>query len=136
MSEELFLAFAVGFVDLSWNPGQASIEDNLDLSSAPDYAPRGHQIGYRPKVNTHAAWTPSMFEQYVGDVAVLEPMPLSSVSVKGDANKILWSGLGWDQNQEPIHGIRPSYRCDRTFRECFLVGSGAPRTQPGKSLEE
>ena len=39
-------------------------------TSSPKYRLRGHQIGYRPKVNTYDAWTPADFEQYVRAVAV------------------------------------------------------------------
>ena len=35
------------------------VDDNLQVSSAPRYPLRGHQLGYRPKVNAYDGWTPA-----------------------------------------------------------------------------
>jgi len=40
------------------------------IATAPRYALRGHQLGYRPKTNSYDGWTLSMWEQYVRDLAV------------------------------------------------------------------
>jgi glycosyl hydrolase family 67 len=42
----------------------------LHVVSAPQFAVRGHQLGYRFKNNTYDAWTPEQFEQYIRDLAV------------------------------------------------------------------
>jgi hypothetical protein len=47
-----------------------TVDDNLQVSSAPRYPLRGHQLGYRPKVNAYDGWTPAQFEQYIRDLAV------------------------------------------------------------------
>ena len=49
---------------------QVALDDSVRIASSPHYAIRGHQIGYRPKVNSYDAWTPAVFEQYVRDMAV------------------------------------------------------------------
>ena len=33
------------------------IDGNLDIATAPKYPLRGHQFGYRPKVNAYDGWT-------------------------------------------------------------------------------
>lgn len=43
---------------------------NFAETSAPTTPLRGHQIGYRPKTNSYDAWTVSMWEQYIRDLAV------------------------------------------------------------------
>jgi hypothetical protein len=42
----------------------------LAINSAPAVAIRGHQLGYRPKVNTYDGWTLPMWEQYYRDLVV------------------------------------------------------------------
>src|SRR5262249_57343141 len=45
---------------------------------------RGHQIGYRPKVNTYDAWTPAVFEQYVRDLAVFGANAIELIPPRSD----------------------------------------------------
>ncbi len=42
----------------------------LDITTAPKYPVRGHQLGYRPKTNSYDAWTAAMWEQYIRDLVV------------------------------------------------------------------
>ena len=48
----------------------AHVSSRLDLTTAPKYPLRGHQLGYRPKVNSYDGWTIALFEQYFRDLAV------------------------------------------------------------------
>ena len=59
-NDERGTLFGVGrfLRELRWEHGQAGIADTLDITTSPKYKLRGHQIGYRPKVNTYDAWTP------------------------------------------------------------------------------
>jgi hypothetical protein len=40
------------------------------MTTAPRYPLRGHQLGYRPLVNSYDGWTVEMFEQYYRDLVV------------------------------------------------------------------
>lgn len=42
----------------------------LYLVSHPEYRLRGHQLGYRPKTNAYDAWSVSMWDQYIRDLAL------------------------------------------------------------------
>ena len=42
----------------------------LNLTTAPKYPLRGHQLGYRPKTNSYDGWNVAMWEQYIRDLAV------------------------------------------------------------------
>lgn len=46
------------------------VPENLSLSSTPRYDIRGHQLGYRPKTNSYAAWTVKQFDQYIRELAI------------------------------------------------------------------
>jgi hypothetical protein len=69
---------------LRWDHLQASIDDRLDIRSAPKYALRGHQIGYRPKVNTYDAWTPAIFEQYLRDLVIFGTNAIELIPPRSD----------------------------------------------------
>jgi hypothetical protein len=47
-----------------------SLDGELDLTAAPKYPLRGHQLGYRPKCNSYDAWDLAVWEQYFRDLAV------------------------------------------------------------------
>jgi hypothetical protein len=50
-------------------PGQLSVDAPLDIATAPRYAIRGHQLGYRAQANSYDAWTPAQFDQYIRELA-------------------------------------------------------------------
>jgi hypothetical protein len=78
--------FGVGRLlrELRWDRGAAEVASPLDITSSPKYPLRGHQIGYRPKVNTYDAWTPADFEQYVRDMAVFGTNAVELIPPKSD----------------------------------------------------
>lgn len=46
------------------------VDEELRISSTPQYALRGIQLGYRPKNNTYDAWSIEQFEQYIRELAL------------------------------------------------------------------
>src|SRR5436305_1833589 len=61
-----------------------SVDDNLQVSTAPRYPLRGHQLGYRPKVNAYDGWTPEQFEQYIRDLAVFGTNAVELIPPRSD----------------------------------------------------
>jgi len=49
---------------------KVSVDAGIKVATAPKYALRGHQMGYRPKTNSYDAWTVEMWEQYFRDMIV------------------------------------------------------------------
>jgi len=47
-----------------------TIADDLNITTAPKYPLRGHQLGYRPKTNSYDGWSVPVWEQYIRDLAV------------------------------------------------------------------
>ena len=66
------ILFGVGRLlrELQMERGHVAIADPLDIVTAPRYALRGHQLGYRPKTNSYDAWDLPQWEQYFRDLAV------------------------------------------------------------------
>ena len=56
--------------ELHMRHGSVTIADELEISTAPKYALRGHQLGYRPKCNSYDAWDLPVWEQYYRDLAI------------------------------------------------------------------
>ncbi|TAM84027.1 MAG: hypothetical protein EPN47_03700 [Acidobacteria bacterium] len=53
---------------LNASRGKLAITSDLDLATAPAYAIRGHQLGYRATSNTYDAWNAAQFEQYIREL--------------------------------------------------------------------
>ena len=64
--------FGVGRLlrELHMQRGSVTVEDNLNIATAPKYPLRGHQLGYRPKTHSYDAWDLPVWEQYYRDLAV------------------------------------------------------------------
>ena len=50
--------------------GTVTLAPGLDLTTAPRYALRGDQMGYRPKTNAYDGWSKEMWEQYIRDLVI------------------------------------------------------------------
>lgn len=57
---------------------------DLNVSTEPKYPIRGHQLGYRPKVNAYDAFTVPMFEQYIRDLAVFGTNAIELIPPRSD----------------------------------------------------
>ena len=51
-------------------PGKFSLDPSFQVSTAPAYPVRGHELGYRHTSNTYDAWSVEQYEQYIRDLAV------------------------------------------------------------------
>ncbi len=58
--------------------------DNLAIATAPKYALRGHQLGYRPKSNTYDGWDVTQWEQYIRDLAVFGSNAIELIPPRSD----------------------------------------------------
>jgi hypothetical protein len=64
--------------------GQILINETLNLTTAPKYSMRGHQLGYRPKTNSYDAWTLPMWEQYIRDLAIFGTNAIELIPPRSD----------------------------------------------------
>ena len=63
---------------------QVKLTGPLDVETSPKYPLRGHQLGYRPKVNAYDAWNVAMFEQYYRDLAVFGTNAIELIPPRSD----------------------------------------------------
>jgi hypothetical protein len=66
------MLFGVGRLlrEMQMRRGRITIAADLNITTAPKYALRGHQLGYRPKTNSYDGWSVALWEQYIRDLAV------------------------------------------------------------------
>jgi hypothetical protein len=66
------MLFGIGRLlrEMHMRRGRIAISEDLNVTAAPKYALRGHQLGYRPKTNSYDGWSVALWEQYIRDLAV------------------------------------------------------------------
>jgi hypothetical protein len=57
---------------------------DLKIATAPKYALRGHQLGYRPKTNSYDGWDVRTWEQYIRDLAVFGTNAVELIPPRSD----------------------------------------------------
>jgi len=80
------MLFGVGRLlrEMHMRRGRISIADDLNITAAPKYALRGHQLGYRPKTNSYDGWSVPMWEQYIRDLAVFGTNAVELIPPRSD----------------------------------------------------
>ena len=78
--------FGVGHLlrALRMKPGSITVPDHLDVTTAPKYKLRGHQLGYRPKTNSYDGWNLAMWEQYYRDLIVFGANAVELIPPRSD----------------------------------------------------
>ena len=61
-----------------------SLEAGLNIATAPRYALRGHQLGYRPKTNAYDAWDVATWEQYIRDLVIYGVNAIEGIPPRSD----------------------------------------------------
>jgi hypothetical protein len=51
-----------------WGEGKLDFAADFEMTSTPEFALRGHQLGYRPKTNAYDAWLPETYDQYIREL--------------------------------------------------------------------
>jgi hypothetical protein len=64
--------------------GTVSLRNDFNVTSAPRYPIRGHQLGYRPKTNSYDGWDLRQWEQYFRDLAVFGTNSVELIPPRSD----------------------------------------------------
>ncbi|HYA22867.1 MAG TPA: hypothetical protein VEF05_01825, partial [Terriglobales bacterium] len=84
--DERGVLFGVGELlrRLTMTKERVALPDSLDITSAPKYKLRGHQLGYRPKTNAYDAWSVPIWDQYIRDLAIFGTNAIELVPPRSD----------------------------------------------------
>ena len=64
--------------------GEAYLPAGLNITTAPHYRLRGHQLGYRDKTNSYCAWDVPQWEQYIRDLVVFGANAIELIPPRSD----------------------------------------------------
>ena len=81
------MLFGIGWLlrNLRMERGRVlQVEDALRTATAPRLRLRGHQLGYRPKVNAYDGFTVAMFDQYIRDLAIFGTNAIELIPPRSD----------------------------------------------------
>jgi hypothetical protein len=80
------VVFGAGYLLRQFRMGRQKLEldPELNIATAPKYAVRGQQLGYRPKTNAYDAWTVPMWEQYIRELAMFGNNTIELIPPRSD----------------------------------------------------
>lgn len=132
-ADERGLLFAVGGLvrRLRIRDRQLQIADGLAVSTAPRYALRGHQLGYRNLPNTYDGWSPAQFERYIRDLALFGTNAIEFIPPYADSSEFRSVNFTLPPRQMLIE---TSKICDRYGLDVWLwyPALGGPYSEPRK----
>ena len=87
--DERGVLFGVGRLlrELHMQRGSVTLADEFDITTAPKYPLRGHQLGYRPKTHSYDAWDLPTWEQYIRDLAVFGCNAIELIPPRSDDDR-------------------------------------------------
>ena len=78
------MRWATCSVDIAWSPGRIVLPLPINTIQSPDYAIRGHQLGYRARANSWDAWTPEQFDQHIRELALFGTNAIENIPFQDD----------------------------------------------------
>jgi hypothetical protein len=78
--------FGVGYLlrQLDCTKGRAALPKAINLTQSPEYAIRGHQLGYRAQANSYDAWDAKTFDQYIRELALFGTNCIENIPFQDD----------------------------------------------------
>ncbi len=158
-SEPRGVLYGVGCLlrHMKMRPGEAGLDPALEVATAPAYAIRGHQLGYRDKANSYDAWTVEQYDRYIRELALfgansIENIPfedkqgplmklpraemnlrLSEICDKYDLDYWVWTPASFDLSDEKLRREEIE-RHRRLYESCpRLNGVFFPGGDPGNN---
>jgi hypothetical protein len=85
-NDERGVLFGIGALlrTLEMRRDSITLSHDLDITTAPKYPLRGHQLGYRPKTNAYDGWSVPMWENYIRDLAVFGANAIELIPPRSD----------------------------------------------------
>ena len=96
---------------LLWTRHSASIPAATEISTAPAYPIRGHQLGYRETANSYDGWDDKQFEQYIRELALFGANSIEGIPFHDDRKSPLMP-LPRDVMNRRLSEICASYELD------------------------
>jgi len=146
---------------MEWAHGTAKVSASLDVATAPAYAIRGHQLGYRNRANSYDGWDKKQYEQYIRELVIFGansienipfedvqksphwPVPravmnrlMSEICDQYDVDYWVWTPATFDLSDQKLRAAELQTH-EAFYRDCpRLNGVFFPGADPGKNSPE
>ena len=119
-------------------PGKIIIPKNIDIHNTfPTLTLRGHQLGYRPKVNAYDGFNEEMYEQYIRDLIIFGTNAIELIPPNtDDASYSPMFKLPQMEMNIKISKILEKYGIDAWYWYPLMYGDYSKSENFQKSLEE
>jgi len=97
---------------LRMSDSQIKLNIPLNFASAPVYAIRGHQLGYRNTANSYDAWSVQQYEQYIRDLVVFGGNAIENIPLGGKSDESKLMKLSREKMNVEISEICQAYNVD------------------------
>jgi len=114
---------------LEWEAGRAHIPDEMEITSSPEYALRGHQFGYRNTANSWDAWSIEQFDQHFREQMLFGANSFENIPFQDPASSVHFKV---DPQEMEIH---LSKICDK-YDADYWVWTPAPRDLTDKGSHQ
>lgn len=117
--------------------GKILVPSSVSVETSPAVKLRGHQLGYRPKVNSYDGFTVDMWEQYIRDLAVFgtNAVELMPPHTDDDADSPMFTLPQKDMLVE-MSGLLKKYGLDVWMWYPLMHGDYSQKEVINKSLQE
>ena len=78
--------YAVGYLlrHLDWSQGKLALAAPINTTQVPEYAIRGHQLGYRAQANSYDGWDVATYDQYIREMAFFGANAVEGIPFQDD----------------------------------------------------
>ena len=85
-ADERGIIFAIGefLRKAELSPKKILFNTNNEIATSPEYAYRGHQLGYRNTANSWDAWTVDQFDKYIRELALFGTNSIENIPFQDD----------------------------------------------------
>lgn len=91
------------------NKNKILINASLDFTTSPEYAIRGHQLGYRNTANSYDAWTVDQYDQYIRELMIFGTNSIENIPLGGKGDESVHMKLSRKEMNVEISKICEAY---------------------------
>lgn len=105
--------FAVGYLlrNLECCQGRVFLPLNINEIERPEYAIRGHQLGYRAQANSYDGWDEALYDQYIRELALFGTNAIENIPFQDERPTPIMP-LGRDEMNRVMSAICDKYGVD------------------------
>ena len=85
--------------ELHCSPGKIELDASFQITTAPVYSTRGHELGYRARANSYDAWSPAQYDQYIREQILFGMNCVQNIPFQDTRKNPLMRFSRWEMNR-------------------------------------